>query len=128
MSWRTAVAQWIGGKSLVEEIRSSYVMRGSTAPRHGTAKLFESYRKSPWLRGVVAKIADHIAATQWVLYQKTNSRTGKAVRHVGLQTAGFDSRKKMIREYTKAAVLHEIDDHPVLDLLASANPVMSGLS
>jgi HK97 family phage portal protein len=125
---RTTLAQWLGGKSLVEEVQSTHMVRTRGAPRRGTTELFKSYQKSPWLRGIVAKIADHIAAVPWVLYVKTNSRTGKAVRHVGLQGAGFAARKEMIRKYEKLAVLHEIDEHPVLDLIANANPKMSGVA
>jgi len=127
MGMRSRLAMWIGGKSLVQEVAGSYMVKGFGAPRHGTTELFKAYSKSPWLRSVVGKIAQHVSAVPWRLYYKTN-KSGKAVKNVALQTSEVFTRQRLYRQFEKQGAVREVDDHPLLDLLATFNPSMSGVA
>lgn len=100
-----------------------------TAPRRGDAELIALYRTSPWLRAVVSKISYKVAATPWRLFgvRGVNGSRREFVRH-SVRYAGFDSHTKILRRLKQQKRLVEIEDHPLLDLLATANPAMTGLA
>jgi len=126
MKLRNRIASWIGGKDLGGELSGLFSVNQGNAPRMDTRELIASYRTSPWLRGVVAKIADHMAAVPWELFVKTSG--GKAVRSTALQTAGFAPRRELKKQYIKAGELAQVDSHPLLDMMAAPNPTMGGVS
>jgi len=127
--WRTALAGFILPKDISESIGMlTSVVGGSSAPRRGTAELMNAYKASPWLRGVVSKIGFHFASVPWRLYGTKGSGSKQFVRDQALQSAGFEDRKKIMREMRKAGELVEITTHPLLDLLNKPNPKMSGLA
>ncbi len=123
MSWRTSLARWIGGKSLTDQVSSMFTVRGQGAARAGTTELLNSYSQSPWLRSVVGKIADHYAAVPWVLYARKDGK-----KDLQLQWSGIKAREKLLERRIKQNEVHEITVHPLLNLLSSANPSMSGLA
>jgi HK97 family phage portal protein len=128
MNLRQRIATWIGGKAVSEAVSGMFEVRGTGAPRKGTTELIQSYTKSPWLRGVVSKIADHMAAVPWVLFVKKNSKTGKSERCTALEMAGFEPRQRLKAQYQKLAVLAPLEDHPLLSLLSAPNETMAGVS
>ena len=79
---RARMAAWMLPTNLKEKMAGELFgtmvtqMSGNTAPRRGTAQLLEAYRQSPWLRAVVSKIAQKLAAIPWVVYAQTG-RNGK---------------------------------------------------
>ena len=72
------------------------VLQQGQAPRRGTEQLLRSYREMPWLRAVIDRIAVSVASTEWRLYRRRGD-------------------EKV-----------EIKEHPVLSLLDTFNPSMTG--
>jgi len=95
------------------------------APRRGSAELLDAYRTSPWLRAVTSRIAMSVAAVPWKLYAV--KRGGKPVRSKALQFGDLATRTKLMAQAKAKGELVELEDHPMLDLLENANPLMTGL-
>jgi 2'-5' RNA ligase/phage portal protein BeeE len=107
--------------------------RGELSPR-GTTEFLKAYSESPWLRAVVQKVAHSVATTEWQLYVETSKpgagpATGKAVRNLAYQRDS-DWRRRAARrkDLESTGSLKQIDSHPMLDLLNSTNPFLTGLS
>lgn len=114
-----------GGKSAFGLLAG--VMNRGDPPRRGTLELLQSYRKMPWLRAVNHRISTSIASVPWTLYVQQNGK-GKAVRNVKAQRADRINRNKILRRMKQQEVLKQIESHPLLDLLDTANPAMTGRS
>lgn len=94
-------------------------------PTRGTKELLDLYRTSPWLRAVCSRISGGVSSVPWRVYVVTGT-TGKAVRHRALQRADKESRGRLLAELKRTGRLRELTDHPLLSMLDSANPVMTG--
>jgi HK97 family phage portal protein len=103
------------------EHQSGSVMRiggsGTLSAEGRTAELLAAYRVSPWVRAVVAKIAYHVSSVPWVVYRAKGGARG-------LRTASPEYRRKAV----DAGDLVEVPRHRLLDLMGSANPMMTGLT
>lgn len=99
-------------------------------PVRGTREYLQAYSKMPWLRTVTARIAGKVAATDWQLYvaqkKPTPKTPPKAYRDVALQRAHPLSRRKAIKARLDTGDLRQIDDHPLLTLLADGNSFLTG--
>lgn len=94
-------------------------------PKRGTLELLKAYNEMPWLRAVVNKVGRSVASTSWQLYAV--KRGGKAVKAARLQRADYLTRRRLLAGYRKQAELVEIEEHPLLDLMDSANSFLTGL-
>jgi HK97 family phage portal protein len=131
-SFRFWVAGRMLGKQAGDVMSTIAQITGVNAPRRGSAELIRAYKQSPWLRGAVAKIANHTAAVPWQLFAQVGGKTAAGetnyVRNIPLQSAGREIRSKMIRRLKQAGELVEIVDHPLLELLAFGNPALHGVN
>lgn len=99
-------------------------------PKRGTMEMMLLYAASPWLRAVVSRIADRVAATEWEVLRVVNDN-GKAMRSKQLQNVwGAGMRRKMLRGYRKTSAgglkVEPVLDHPMLDFLRDGNPRLDG--
>lgn len=74
----------------------SGVLSQGMAPRRGTVELMQSYKDLPWLRAVIDKISHGIATTRWMVVRSGDTS------------------------------LQEVPNHPIIDLLNSWNPALTG--
>lgn len=118
-----------------DQFGSAVFERGNTrgTTKQNTRELMKAFRESPWLRAVVGKIAYSFAAVPWVLFVRVDSKSSNGstrfIRDTTLQTAcDFEIRKRLVKQQLQAGDLQQILDHPLLDLLANANPAMTGLN
>ena len=95
-------------------------------PARGSRELLEAYSTSPWLRAVVERIADGVAATQWRLYKPTAPAGQRAIRDAVVQRAAAPMRTKLIQARVEAGELREVTTHPLLTLLDTANTYHTG--
>ena len=125
---RARLASWLLPKQMDEqEMYEIFGIAGQqTAAPRGLKDLFRAYRDSPWLRAVVGKIATRYAATEWKLYVPTSGQ-GRAIRRRDIQQMHFSERRKTFRRLKQSNELEEIVNHPLLDLINSANTSMTGL-
>lgn len=101
-----------------------YPSRGEP-PKRGTNELLNAYSTMPWLRAVTNKVGRSVASTDWRLY--VASANGKAIRAVKAQRGSPEERRKAMSALQKAGQLRELEAHPFLDMLATANDMMTGL-
>lgn len=97
------------------------------APHRGTAELLESYRGSGWLQAVVNRIGNHFAVVPWQLHERPGPN-GKRLQVRRYQRLQDQYRHKAISNALRLGELHEIDQHPLLDLLNTPNPQMGGVA
>lgn len=119
------------------------IMRSSLGrgpPPRGTRELVRSYREQPWLRAVASRIARGVAATEWRVFARASEplkndgrlappwRWGRdrVVRDAALRGLHRDNRQRHLVRLLKAGLLREVVDHPMLDLLANPNDMMTG--
>lgn len=102
-------------------------------PVRGTREFIKAYSEMPWLRAVASRVAQSMAAVEWELFVKTSK--GKPVEGRMLQRMKGDRRHATIKRLLKASVkkgseiddgLRQIEDHPLLDMLHSANSFHTG--
>lgn len=98
-----------------------------TPPQRGTREHLQAYSTMPWLRAVAARVSSSVASTEWAVCvpQRAN---GRATRIKTLQRAPFAQRQRLLKDMHDRGELRHIRDHPLLDLLDSANPYQTGLS
>ena len=99
---------------------------GQALPR-GTADYLRAYSHMPWLRAVVARVAYDVGATEWRMYVGIDDKGAKVRNHIVQRSLG-ESRHKMIAEAKALGQVEEIASHPLIDMLASANSVQTGLT
>lgn len=127
MSLATRFWDWVTGRAAVTEeaiVGGLYPYRGQP-PKRGTRELLASYKTAPWLRAATDRIAAPVAANTWRLYAKTGS-SGRAVRSSLLATGDRRARREALGYERAKGTLREIEDHPLLDLLARPNPSLTG--
>lgn len=101
---------------------------GGHPPERGTAEFLKAYSTMPWLRAVSSKVANSCAIAEWQLFVQKDSETKRFTRNAKAQRAPQPQREKIVKGLLDAGDLIEITDHPLLDLLATANPLMTGLA
>ena len=89
-----------------------------------------AYSEMPWVRAFLGKISLAVASATWRVYRQTtqNPRGGRmSVRNVMLQKGMGDSRTREVarRKLMEKGELEEIPDHPLLQLLACDNPLIT---
>lgn len=114
----------VGGEDAVAAI--GMIAAGRNPPRRGTLEYLKAYSTMPWLRAVTSRIGNSVASTSWRLF--VVRRGGEVKRRPALQRARYPERGAMLKAARQAGDLQEIDDHPLLDLLADPNPVLEGMS
>jgi len=117
---------WLLGKDLNESLQQAIHMTTmQPAARRNTAELIQMYRVSPWLQAVTKKISQRFAAVSWQLYAVGNEERG--FRDAGtLKDMGPYDRHAEIRRLKQAGEVTQIEIHPLLILLNTANPFMTG--
>jgi len=95
-------------------------------PNRGTKDFLQAYSTMPWLRAVTTKVANSIASVQWQLF--IVRKNGKPERNQVLQRADIVTRERLLAEKRHDGELEEVVEHPLLNLLHSANPFIDGLS
>jgi HK97 family phage portal protein len=128
---------------------------GSTAPKRGTRELLAAFREQPRLRAVVSRIARGVASAQAHVYVRVQDESterstftkrrdlqgeyrdialvpsfrwgaDRGVRDLALSLGAPRMRARRRRELASVGKLREVPDHPMLELLATPNPEMSG--
>lgn len=116
-------------KASLNNVRDGSPLAGlftSRAPaKLGTAELLNAYGQMPWLRAVVNKVGQAVGTTNWRLYVARKNGQ-KAVRRTKMQRASLKYRKELVLKEMEKGDLEEIEDHPLLDLLANGNPALNG--
>ncbi len=94
-------------------------------PARGVVDFLRAYSRCPWLRAVVAKTADTVAAANWqVMAVRAPGEKARLVR--SLQDAGYANRKKLLKDYRKAGELDVIEKHPAMEFIHGGNQHMTG--
>ena len=101
------------------------ILRSGHPPKRGTRELMAAYKHMPWLRSVTSRISTAIASTTWELYVE-NGRNGRAVRNLKAQRGDPLQRRETLKRLKQQGTLREIENHPLLDLIDNANPIMTG--
>lgn len=95
------------------------VLQSGQAPRRGTKELLQAYKRLPYLRSAVSKIANDVASVPFRLYVGQGGRNAKSFgTGVGLV------RRKMLEDAKRTGELKEVVTHPLLDLLNTFNPAL----
>jgi len=92
------------------------------------ARLVEAYVHSPWVRAVVSRIADSVAATQWTLQRGARTDVGRSAPE-GVALARRMNRapnQAARRRIARAGQAEEIATHPALDVIEGGNPHFPG--
>ena len=93
------------------------VLTGAIAPRRGTRELIQAYKRVPWLRAIVGRIATDVAGTEWRVF-----RSSKKMNPAKART--FRKRLRGVRRRSMPSDIAELDSHPMLDLMNAPNPAM----
>jgi HK97 family phage portal protein len=94
-------------------------------PNRGTAEYLQAYSKMPWLRAVTGRVSGRVASTEWTLFVSKKGDE-KAQRNRFAQRAKAVTRRKILKQLADQGELKQIDDHPLLDMLHSANSFQTG--
>lgn len=98
-------------------------------PARGARPLLAAYATMPWLRAVVHKIANAMAATEWQVLAVRDPRSNRARRVRSLQKCyDYRTRAQALARYQAAGELEVIEEHPLLDALDASNPIITGLT
>jgi len=146
--WRLALS--IMPKQVPEgpyDLLTRVFMFGQPPPR-GSRELLIAYKRLPWLRAALSRIANAVASTDWELFQLVPStRNERFIRQKQERGLTFrpspwddalpkmqkkivrssgDTRQKLLRLAKQLGNLVEVEDHPFLDFLHGGNPVIEG--
>ena len=104
------------------------ILPGGTGvpPKRGTKEFLEAYSSMPLLRMATSRIADAVSAIQWKLYVAHHKGSQKAVQMKSLKRGSWLERKATLDHLRQEGALREIEEHPFLDLLDSANEYHTG--
>lgn len=105
-----------------------YPGRQGDPPDRGAYGILESYSTMPWLRACAGRVANSMSAVQWRIYVTRKTPTARAYRDRGLQRAGYELRKTLIRERAESGELEEVTNHPFLDIMTKGNGYHSGVA
>ncbi len=122
-------------KALTPQLTSSIdIQRMSEPPRRGISQTLTAYSHSPWLQASTKKIAERFATVEWQLFAQVGaggdvlSLTDERCAVPTIQRAYSAERERWISELKQLGEIKQIHRHPLLDLLANANPAMTGYS
>jgi len=96
------------------------IIQSQTTPRRGSAELLLAYKTLPWLRSVVDRISNAVASARWVVYRVPSNLDRRKFKN-----ATFEERLEMKSEIGLEGRMEEVDT-PLLGILESANPSMTG--
>jgi HK97 family phage portal protein len=128
---------------------------GRGPPRRGTRELLAAYRTQPWLRAVTGRIARGVSSAGWQVYARAATPSSSPTRFGGRTFPGGHTRDVTVAppwqwgrdrivpdrrlaspdpitrakqrvELAAAGLLREVHDHPLLALLETPNPDISG--
>lgn len=103
------------------------LLAGSDPSKRRTGSFLRAYAERPWLSGVADKVATDVSCVEWTLHALRAAPDSRAYIHPrALNRADVSRRHAMIRRLRADGELDDIDDHPLLDLLFSQNPVHPG--
>ena len=105
-----------------------YPGRQGDPPDRGAYGILESYSTMPWLRACAGRVANSMSSVQWRIYVTRKTPTARAYRDRGLQRAGYELRKTLIRERAESGELEEVTNHPFLDIMTKGNGYHSGVA
>ncbi|MHA1574439.1 MAG: phage portal protein [Alphaproteobacteria bacterium] len=102
----------------------------------GTSELLLAYEVSPWLQSVVKRISWAAAVVEWQLWAvkpepgTRDHKLGKSyIRPMALQQCSdMDVMSKNLDTLQEQGLAEQIHDHPLLEMLGTANPLMTGLN
>lgn len=95
-------------------------------PRRGTPQLLQAYSEMPWLRAIASRVASAFASVEWRLYYGQRPGAARAYKAVRAQKASPRDRRAIRKAMRKEGELREIQEHPLLDALDSANAFHTG--
>lgn len=128
----------IAGKAAIgifseESSRQAYgllsgIFPGQTGqpPPRGTREILASYTRMPWLRAVASRVSGSCASTEWQLFVQKKRGDARATRNPIIQRAKGVERRKMMKKLAERGELVQVESHPMLDLLNSANSFQTG--
>lgn len=94
-------------------------------PKRGTREYLLAYSEMPWLRAVASRVATSVASAEWQLFVK--GKAGSARRDWTMQRSTDKAhRERMVKQGKEDGDLRQIEEHPLLDLLHSANDLQTG--
>jgi phage portal protein BeeE len=107
------------------------VLTSGEAPRRGTKELLDAYKRLPWLHTVVRRIAQDVSGTRWRVWRMPRARIERSSSHpmarrFGVGRSMRTERRGWLGYAPEGAV--EVETHPMLDVLADPNPVLSPMS
>jgi SPP1 gp7 family putative phage head morphogenesis protein len=88
--------------------------------------MLEAYNQSPWLRAVVGRIGEMIAATPFTLQRVMSKDQKRFINHRNLKSAEYGIRKRMMRKLASEDRVVDVEDSPILDFLAHGNEILNG--
>ncbi len=97
--------------------------RVTTAPSRGSTELLHSYATQPWVRAVVGKISEGVAATEWRAFKspgKDKQERGKAAAKFARSTPR--ARTRMLKEMD----FEPIPYHPIVEVMDAGNEFHEG--
>lgn len=103
--------------SSLADLFSKYSRSSSRA----TGDLIDAYNRSPWLRAVTMKVAQHVASTEWVMYRSKNKGLKRKLSNV-------DAVQKRAILKNAANELKEVAEHPFLDFLSRGGGGLDGFT
>lgn len=132
---KALVATWMFGQlatggaegSLFAEMLFGAGRRSYDPPRRHSASMEEGYRDLPWVRAALSRIADGVAQPRWHLHKGvgTKGRRQGIVRAVTREAPGLP-RIEAIRSLVREGDLAEVPRHPLIEMIQSGNPALTG--
>lgn len=101
-----------------------YPTGGPPATR-GAGAMLQAYSTMPWLRAVGQKVSQSIAETQWTLSAPTAAGRKRGTLGTIRRAHGVE-QQSLIKSAMRAGDLKQIDSHPFLDAIYSANEFLVG--
>lgn len=105
---------------------SGVLSPGGEPARRAAADYLKAYSTMPWLRAALGRISWDVAATQWCLFAPKGNARRELARVVQRCNEPIE-RRALIAKAQEEGKLEEITAHPVLDLMAQANPIHTGM-
>ncbi len=123
---------WIAKKPAAKltprAVSRSMAFGSSYTATRGVPELLEAHRSSAWLATVVNKIGYHFAIVPWQLHERPGRDAEGKRLNVGRYKKFRGVHRKNIATALRLGELSEIEQHPLLDLLANPNPHMGGVA
>lgn len=95
-------------------------------PVRGTREFLEAYSSMPFLRACTERVATSVAAVSWHLFAGKTAPGGKFMRAIACQRGSVKSRADALQALRNQGTLTEIQEHPLLEVMNSANNYLTG--